>query len=324
MLFNLFGVCWVFCIFHPFLKAIGHIVTAFGFPNPVTTSFDTPQTREALVASLPFVVATLHSLFNVINTMILIWFVPQMEKLVTRMVPTPKGEEKEVYRLKFIRSGTMGTAELSINEAMHEIIHFGEICHQGFRYVRQAVNEQNPDKYDEINDKLVKYEEITDNVEFEIASYLNEVTKGEISVASASRVKCLYKIIGEMESLGDSGEAIGRMLKRTHAHGKTFDEQMLRKLNKMMDLVDGAFEAMLSNLRTQSIRGLDITNAKDAEYNINEYRNYLREEHIVNIEKDNYQYQTGVFYMDIVNELEKIGDFIINISEALEAENDQD
>lgn len=319
MLFNVFGVCWVFAIFHPFLKLIGVIVESFGFPNPATTDFGAADaaTREALVASLPFCVATLHSFFNIVNTMILIWFVPVIEKIVTWMVPTPKGEEKEQFSLKFIGGGLLGTAELSLNEAKSEVIHFGEICYKGFGYIRAAINEPDPEKFEEINEKLVKYEEITDRIEGEIAAYLNEISKGEISNASTIRVKSIYKIIGEMESLGDSGEAIGRMLRRTHAHDKYFDSVMLHKLNRLADLVEEAYKAMIFNLKAGYQNLKDISNASDAEYNINGYRNNLREELINKIEKDNYQYQTGVFYMDIVNELEKIGDFLINISEAL-------
>ena len=325
MLFNVFGVCWVFCLFHPFLRLVGSIVEMFGFPNPALTDFGAAdeQTRHALVASLPYSVATLHTLFNVINTLILIWFVPVIEKIVTWMVPSPKDEEKEVFRLKYISRGPLTTAELSLNEVKQEVVHFGEICYKGFGYIRAAVNEQDPDKFEEINDKLVKYEAITDNIEYEIAQYLGEVSKGELSNASIVRIKCIYKIIGEMESLGDSGEAIGRMLRRIHVHGKHFDTGMLRKLNRLMDNVDAAYNAMLTNLRAGYKNLWDISNASDAEYNINVYRNSLREELVASIETEGYQYQIGVFYMDVVNELEKIGDFIINVSEALLEENNE-
>lgn len=323
MLFNIFGVCWVFCLFHPFLKLIGHIVVGLGFPNPVTTDFMTaePAVKEALVASLPFCVAVLHTIFNLANTLILIWFVPVIEKVVTWMVPAPKGEE-EVFRLRYIGGGPLGTAELSLNEAKQEVIHFGEICYKGFCYLKDGINADSSEKFDDYDKKLIKYEEITDRIELEIASYLNEVSKGELSSLSGDRIKGMYKIIGEMESLGDSGESIGRIIMRTYAHGKSFGPVMLKKLNGMLDLVDEAYQAMLVNLRTPFQRLADINNAKSAEYNINTYRNILREEHIVNLENDNYEYQTGVFYMDIVSELEKMGDFIINISEALIAENE--
>ena len=166
----------------------------------------------------------------------------------------------------------------------------------------------------EIVAELVKYEEISDRIEYEIATYLNEVSKNEISYEATERIKAMYKIIGEMESLGDSGESIGRILKRKEAHGKVFDKTILDRLNKMMDLVQKGYDVMIENLKNPELK--DISNAQNAEYNINECRNHLREEHIVNIESNSYNYLTGVYYMDVLSELEKIGDFMINISQA--------
>ncbi|MBP5388741.1 MAG: Na/Pi cotransporter family protein [Bacteroidales bacterium] len=322
MLFNLFGVTWVFLLFHPFLNLVGNIVELFGFPNPASTDFATagPGVKEQLVASLPFCVATLHTLFNVINTMILIWFVPTIEKVVCWLVPNPQGGE-EVFRLKYITGGPLTTAELSLNEAKLEIVHFGEVCYKGFGYVRKAIMETDPEKFDVLNEKLIRYEDITDRIEFEIASYLGEVSKEEISSLSTKRIKGMYRIIGEMESLGDSGEAIGRMLLRARQHGSQFDAALLRKFEKMLDCVDMAYKAMLENLSKPYDELKDISNAQLAEDSINAYRNTLREEHIGSIEKSNYNYQTGVFFMDIVNELERVGDFIINISQAQLLEN---
>ncbi|MDE5731441.1 MAG: Na/Pi cotransporter family protein, partial [Bacteroidales bacterium] len=228
-------------------------------------------------------------------------------------VKEPDGEE-EVFRLKYIAGGPLSTAELSLDEARQEIVHFAEICRKGFGYLRDAVNEPDPGKFDEINSKLVKYEEITDRIEFEIASYLNEVSKNDISDEASARVKSMYKIIGEMESLGDSGEAIGRILKRKNEHGKMFDGDMLERLGKMMDLVQRGYDVMVENLKEMNLK--DISNAYVCESEINECRNVLREEHIVNIENDSYNYLTGVYYIDVVSEFEKIGDFLINISEA--------
>lgn len=319
MLFNIFGVTWVFCLFPWFLRLIARLVTCLGFPDPVLTDFKStdPATREALVASLPYVVAMLHSLFNIINTLILIWFVPQIEKLVTWMVPSRQDGEQEDFSFKFISGGPIGTAELSIDSARQEVVHFAEICYKGYGVIRRAINEPDPEKFEDINNELVEYERLADRMEYQIAAYLNEVQKGEISLATSLRMKSIYKIIGELESLGDSGETIGRMLKRTHVHGKFFDEPMLRKLNRMLDLVDKAYAAMLQNLRAAHLHLNDVRNAQDAEYNINVYRNSLREESILSIDKDAYQYTTCVFFMDIVNELERIGDFIINVSEAM-------
>ena len=306
--FNVFGVIWMLMIFRPFLNLVGVVMETLGFANPLQVDLTAPGADQSLL----YGISMLHTLFNITNTLILIWFTSTIEKIVVWMVKAPKGEE--VFRLKYISGGPLSTAELSLNEAQQEMIHFAEICRNGFSYLRQAVNEQNPDKFDTLNEKLIKYEEITDRIEFEIASYLNEVSKNEISEAAADKIKSMYKIIKEMESLGDSGESIGRILKRKNAHGKTFDKSLLDRLNKMMDLVQKGYDTMVANLKNPDLK--DISNALNAEYNINECRNHLREEHIVNIESNSYNYLTGVYYIDVLNELEKIGDFLINISEA--------
>ncbi len=310
MLFNVFGVAWVLCLFHPFLSLVGNIVEWLGMPNPLSP--ETASDKAVLVATLPYSVAALHTLFNLINTFVLIWFIPQIEKIVTLMVPSPNDGEE--FRLQFISGGLLSTPELSINEARQEINHFAEVCYKGFGHVKAAIHEQDPDKFEPLFAKLERYEEITDKVEFEIASYLNEISKGEISDTSATTVKAMYKIIGEMESLGDSGDAIGRLLKRKMAHGKVFDEAMMQRIDRMLAVVEKAYQVMVENMQNENLK--DISNAVEAEVAINDCRNELREEHIINIENNRYAYTTGVYYIDLISELEKIGDFIINISEA--------
>jgi len=323
MLFNLFGVFWASCLFHPFIGLIGRIVELFGFPNPATTPFDgaDPATQEALVASLPFCVATLHTIFNVTNTLILIWFVPTIEKIVTWMVPS-KGGDDEVFKLQFIKMGSLNTAELSLKESQQEIIHFGKICRNGLGYVRNAIDAKDEEEFNKFNEKLVKYEAITDRIEFEIASYLGEVSKAKVSSTALARIKGSYRIIGEMESLGDSGEAIGRMLKRTYEHGKKFTKPMLERMDKMVELVDEAYGIMIENLSIPVHEIKSIENASAAEGKINEYRDKLRAEHLLKLETAGYKYDIGVFYMDIILELEKMGDFIINVSQTLIDERD--
>ena len=322
-IFNVIGVIWVLILFRPIVSLICIIMEHLGFVDPMQASAQLKAIAEGSVAadatmvdmyknSLLYGIAMLHTLFNVTNTLILIWFTPLIEKAVVWLVKAPKGEE--VFRLKYISAGPLGTAELSLNEAQQEVIHFAEICRNGFGYLRQAVNEQNPEKFEVLNEKLIKYEEITDRIEFEIAQYLNEVSRNELSEEAANDIKSMYKIIKEMESLGDSGESIGRILKRKNVHKKVFDKALLDRLNKMMDLVQKGYDVMIDNLKNRYLR--DISNAVNAEYNINECRNHLREEHIVNIESNSYNYLTGVYYIDVLNELEKIGDFLINISEA--------
>lgn len=334
-IFNIIGVIWVVALFYPIVSLICTIMTSIGFADPATVDMASysasaksalaefgEHSAEYAAANAEFLgaknamlygIAMLHTLFNVTNTLVLIWFVPLIEKAVCWLVKEPKGET-EVFRLKYISGGPLSTAELSLQEAKQEIIHFAEICRNGFGYVREAINEQNPEKFDTLNDKLIKYEEITDRIEYEIATYLNDVSKNEISQEATEQIKVMYKIIGEMESLGDSGEAIGRILKRKNVHNKQFDKSLLDRLNKMMDLVQKGYDVMIENLKTENLK--DISNAENCEYNINECRNHLREEHIVNIESNSYNYLTGVYYMDVLAELEKVGDFLINISQA--------
>ena len=324
-IFNIVGVIWVLIVFGPIVKLISYIMVGLGFQDPVVASAELAAIAEGVIEgnaeaielyknSLLYGIAMLHTLFNVTNTLVLIWFTPLIEKAVVYLVKEPKGET-EVFRLKYISGGPLSTAELSLQEAKQELIHFAEISRKGFGYMREAINETDPDKFDALNEKLIKYEEISDRIEFEIASYLNEVSNNEVSKEAANEIKAMYKIIGEMESLGDSGEAIGRILKRKNVHGKVFDKTILDRLNKMMDLVQKAYDVMIENLKQENLR--DISNAENCEYNINECRNHLREEHIVNIESNSYNYLTGVYFMDVLSELEKIGDFLINISQAV-------
>ena len=324
-IFNIVGVIWVLAVFGPIVKLISYIMVGLGFQDPVVASAELAAIAEGVIEgnaeavelyknSLLYGIAMLHTLFNVTNTLVLIWFTPLIEKAVIWLVKEPKGET-EVFRLKYISGGPLSTAELSLQEAKQELIHFAEISRKGFGYMREAINETDPDKFDALNEKLIKYEEISDRIEFEIASYLNEVSNNEVSKEAATEIKAMYKIIGEMESLGDSGEAIGRILKRKNVHGKVFDKTILDRLNKMMDLVQKAYDVMIENLKQDNLR--DISNAENCEYNINECRNHLREEHIVNIESNSYNYLTGVYFMDVLSELEKIGDFLINISQAV-------
>ena len=324
LVFNLFGSVLVIALFRPYMQLNAYIVEAMGFPNPLTCDFtllsQTDLTGEALKAqttlasSLPYSVAIVHSLFNIITTLILVWFIPQLEKLVMKMVPN-KEEEKEVFHLVYIGKGNANLAELSITEARKEINHFGEICAKGFGYVRQAIQESETDGFEEFRQKLVKYEEITDRIEFEIATYLNQVSQNEISDQARMQVKAYFKIIGEMESLGDSGEAISRLLQRKRDHGKVFNDLMRKRIGEMLDTMQNAYTVMNSNLAQANVT--DITNAYMAEDAINNMRDALREEHLKNMEVKSYDYTAGVYYFDLVQELETMGDFMINISQAL-------
>ena len=325
--FNLFGVIWALATFPYFLKLIGLITeTIFSIPNPASPDFQvvveraadgTPIQTDSQTSAL-YGLSMLHTLFNTINTFILIWFIPVIEKIVCAVIKESKNKEDEAFRLKYISAGPLATPELATEQAIKEIIHFAQISRNGLGYVRAAVNETDPDKFEELRAKLVKYEEISDRIEYEIATFLNAVSTGEISISTSYKIKAMYKIIGELESLGDSGEAISRILSRRNVHKKTFDADILKKLNGMIDLVDRAYEAMITNLEdAEAARLEEIANAYAAEDNINNLRNHLRDEEIEGIESGSRNYQTSIYYMDIVNELEKMGDFMINVSQDL-------
>ena len=318
-IFNLFGVIWALILFKPFLALVGAIIELFGLPNPAAEGFVVSDPTSADGTAALYGLSMLHTLFNTINTLILVWFIKYIERAVTYIIKTPKNKENEAFRLKYISAGPLATPELATEQAFKEIIHFAEISRNGLDYAKQAIGEKREDKFEELRKKLVKYEEISDRIEYEIAAFLNEVAAGDISEVSSMRVKAMYKIIGELESLGDSGEAISRILSRRNIHKKSFDDTTIKNLMDMADAVDGAYEAMITNLKAAHDGTLkDISNAYNAEEHINTLRNNLRDAEIEDIEDGGKNYQTSVYYMDIVNEFERMGDFIINVSQDLD------
>ena len=317
-IFNVFGVIWALILFRPFLGLVGRIIELLGFPNPAAEGFAVTDPDGADGTASLYGLSMLHTLFNLINTLILVWFTDLIAKIVSKLVKQPENIEEKPYRLKYINAGPLATPELATEQAIKEIIHFANISRNGLGYARAAINETDPDKFEELRGKLVKYEEISDRIEYEIASFLNAVSEGEISESTSYKIKAMYKIIGEMESLGDSGESISRILSRRNVHNKTFDQETVKKLNAMVDLVDNAYNVMITNLNLAESADLEeISNAYAAEERINGLRDHLRDEEINSLEDNRKNYQTSVYYMDIVSELEKMGDYMINISQAL-------
>ena len=318
-IFNVFGVIWALIFFKPFLALVGNVIELFGLPNPAAEGFAVSAQNSPDATAALYGLSMLHTLFNTFNTLILIWFTKLIEKAVVWIVKAPKNQEQEVFRLKYISAGPLATPELATEQAFDEIIHFAQISKNGLAYAGAAIQESDPDKFEELRGKLVKYEEISDRIEYEIATFLNSVSAGDISEETSDKIKAMYKIIGELESLGDSGESISRILSRKNIHKKAFDQDTLKKLNEMVSSVNDAYEAMIFNLKAAHKGDLEqISNAYNAEDRINNLRNNLREAEIEDIESSGKNYQTSVYYMDIVSELEKMGDFMINISQALE------
>ena len=318
-IFNVFGVIWALIFFKPFLALVGNVIELFGLPNPAAEGFAVSAQNSPDATAALYGLSMLHTLFNTFNTLILIWFTKLIEKAVVWIVKAPKNQEQEVFRLKYISAGPLATPELATEQAFDEIIHFAQISKNGLAYAGAAIQESDPDKFEELRGKLVKYEEISDRIEYEIATFLNSVSAGDISEETSAKIKAMYKIIGELESLGDSGESISRILSRKNIHKKAFDQDTLKKLEDMVSSVNDAYEAMIFNLKAAHKGDLEeISNAYNAEDRINNLRNILREAEIEDIESNGKNYQTSVYYMDIVSELEKMGDFMINISQALE------
>ena len=316
-IFNVFGVIWALILFKPFTALVGKVIELFGLPNPAAEGFAVVEGDMSSSTAALYGLSMLHTMFNTINTLLLVWFIKYIEKAVVWIIK-PKNQEAEPFRLKYISAGPLATPELAAEQAFDEIIHFAEISRNGLGYAKQAIA-ADAKHFDEFREKLVKYEEISDRIEYEIAAFLNGVLAGDISEATSMKIKAMYKIIGELESLGDSGEAISRMLSRRNEHKKSFDTATIEKINLMIAKVDSAYEVMIANLTAaHEGRLTTIKNAYDAEEQINVLRNELREAEIEALEDNQKNYQTSVYYIDIINELEHMGDFMINISQSLE------
>ena len=318
-MFNVFGVIWALALFTPFLKLVGLTITWLGLPNPmdIVHSADVAMTPDEEMASL-YGVSMLHTLFNVFNTCVLVWFVPVIVKIVSKMIKERKKDEEETIKLKFIDAGHLSTAELAVGQARNEVVHFAEISRRGVDFIRTAINATNDKEFEEIRERLVKYEEISDRIEYEIAQFLNALPEDSISEETRTETNRMYKIIGELESLGDSGESISRILSRRNSHGKTFTDEQKAKIESMLVAVDKAYGIMIDNLKAKNFEPLGLRLATDCEIEINDLRNNIREEEIHKIETDGSNYQSSVYYLDTISEIERMGDFIINISQALD------
>ncbi len=318
-LFNVFGVIWALVLFRPFLTLVGMIIAWMGYPNPMDINYAAGIEANSIesTASL-YGVSMLHTLFNTINTCLLIWFTPLIVKVVTAAIKSkPKDEEEEKVKLKYIAAGPLGTAELAITQAKNEIVHFAQISRNGLAYIKEAVHATDEETFELYRKKLVKYEEISDRIEYEIATFLNALRQDNISEETQAKIKAMYKIIGELESLGDSGEAISRILSRRNIHGKRFTDKNVEKIDTMIELVDKAYGVMVENLASKEFTHDDLRRAVDCEIEINNMRTTLREEEILKIEQNESNYPSSVYYIDVIAEFERMGDYIINVSESL-------
>jgi len=309
MVFNIFGVLWILCIFHPFI----HLVCGWvGFDDAMEK---TDPHFVANAAKLSFVLAAFHTTFNLSNTFILVWFIPQIEKLVCKIIRPKKNTDEDDFRLRFIQSGIMKTPEISVLEAQKEIHCFAERIQRMFGMVKTLLGETNEEKFVKLYSRIEKYEGISDNMEIEIAKYLDQVSDSHLSDETKAKIRAMLREISEIESIGDSCFNIARTLNRRFKGKEDFIATQYEHMHQMMELTDNALTQM--NITLVGHKGDNDANLSfNIENEINNYRNQLKSQNINDVNNHLYTYAIGTMYMDIIQECEKLGDYVVNVVEA--------
>ena len=309
MVFNIFGVLWILCIFHPFI----HLVCGWvGFDDAMEK---TDPHFVANATKLSFVLAAFHTTFNLANTFILVWFIPQIEKLVCKIIRPKKNTDEDDFRLRFIQSGIMKTPEISVLEAQKEIHCFAERIQRMFGMVKTLLGETNGEKFVKLYSRIEKYEGISDNMEIEIAKYLDQVSDSHLSDETKAKIRAMLREISEIESIGDSCFNIARTLNRRFKGKEDFITSQYEHMHQMMELTDNALTQM--NITLVGHKGDNDANLSfNIENEINNYRNQLKSQNINDVNNHLYTYAIGTMYMDIIQECEKLGDYVVNVVEA--------
>ena len=309
MVFNIFGVLWILCVFRPFI----HLVCGWvGFDDAMEK---TDPHFVANAAKLSFVLAAFHTTFNLSNTFILVWFIPQIEKLVCKIIRPKKNADEDDFRLRFIQSGIMKTPEISVLEAQKEIHCFAERIQRMFGMVKELLGETNDDKFIKLYTRIEKYEGISDNMEIEIAKYLDQVSDSHLSDETKAKIRAMLREISEIESIGDSCFNIARTLNRRIRGKEDFIPSQYEHMHQMMELTDNALTQM--NITLVGHKGDNDANLSfNIENEINNYRNQLKSQNINDVNNHLYTYAIGTMYMDIIQECEKLGDYVVNVVEA--------
>ena len=306
LVFNVFGVIWVLCLFYPFVNLVCSLV---GY-NP-----DGNMTAAQKATLLPIVLAMFHTCFNVCNTAVLIWFIPQIEKLVCQLIKPKADKEDEDFRLRFIQTGIMKTPELSVFEAQKEISSFGERIQRMFGMVRELLEIKDGKAFEKLYDRIEKYEGISDSMEIEIAKYLDQVSDAHLSDDTKAKIRAMLREISEIESIGDSCFNIARTIKRKVDNKEEFTEKQHENIHQMFLLVDEALTQM-NFMFTHDRHTLDMNRTFNIETEINTFRYQLRNQNIEDVDNHLYTYGIGTMYMDIIQESEKLGDYVVNVAEA--------
>lgn len=309
MVFNIFGVLWILCVFRPFI----HLVCGWVGYDDMMEKSDPHFVANA--AKLSFVLAAFHTTFNLSNTFILVWFVPQIEKLVCKIIRPKKNADEDDFRLRFIQSGIMKTPEISVLEAQKEIHCFAERIQRMFGMVKELLGETNEDKFIKLYSRIEKYEGISDNMEIEIAKYLDQVSDSHLSDETKAKIRAMLREISEIESIGDSCFNIARTLNRRFKGKEDFITSQYEHMHQMMELTDNALTQM--NITLVGHKGDNDANLSfNIENEINNYRNQLKSQNINDVNNHLYTYAIGTMYMDIIQECEKLGDYVVNVVEA--------
>ena len=309
MVFNIFGVLWILCVFRPFI----HLVCGWVGYDDMMEKSDPHFVANA--AKLSFVLAAFHTTFNLSNTFILVWFIPQIEKLVCKIIRPKKNADEDDFRLRFIQSGIMKTPEISVLEAQKEIHCFAERIQRMFGMVKELLGETNEDKFIKLYTRIEKYEGISDNMEIEIAKYLDQVSDSHLSDETKAKIRAMLREISEIESIGDSCFNIARTLNRRFKGKEDFITSQYEHMHQMMELTDNALTQM--NITLVGHKGDNDANLSfNIENEINNYRNQLKSQNINDVNNHLYTYAIGTMYMDIIQECEKLGDYVVNVVEA--------
>ena len=300
LVFNIFGVIWVLCLFKPVTMGVSWFVE------------DIMQTVDPAVA-VSFKLSAFHTAFNICNVLLLIWFVKFIETTVCKLIPQKETEEE--YRLRFITGGLLSTAELSIVQARKEINLFAERMRRMFGMLKDLLHETNENEFNKLFSRIEKYENISDNMELEIANYLNKVTEGRLSSESKLEIRGMLREVTEIESIGDSCYNLARTLNRKRSGGNDFTEKQYEHIHQMMQLTSDALTQMIAIVEDDN-HVVDVNKTFNLENEINNYRAQLKNQNVVDVNNKEYDYQMGVHYMDIIGECEKLADYVVNVVEA--------
>ena len=301
--FNIFGVIWVLILFYPFTNAVSWFVT------------NVMRISDPSVA-VSFKLAAFHTAFNISNTFVMIWFVGLIEKTVCFLIKGKKDEDEE-YRLRYITGGMLSTAELSILQARKEITLFAERTGRMLDMVKALFYEKNEDAFLKTYSRVEKYESISDRMEIEIANYLTCVAEGRLSSEGKEEIRIMLRAVSEIESIADSCNNMARSIKRRNEFKSIFTDEQNHNVDQMLALTEKALHRMIEILKKSELVRDDVNPSYNIENEINNYRNLLKQHNVEDINNKKYQYQDGVYYMDIVSEAEKLGDYVLNVVQAV-------